>query len=208
MPREIDITQWKRKDLYYFFKEYEMPFFNMTAHLCVTPFWEYCKEAGLSIFLANLHCAIKAANKIEEFKYRLREEKVVCHDIIHGGSTVLFDDKTFGFCYFDYDPKLDFFCKNASQKLTKFKAKKVFAPEYTKDDLIHFSVIPWINFTSFQHARRWGNKDAIPKIVFGKIYEERGEKKMSVSVEVHHALVDGYQVGLFFEYLETLFLCK
>jgi chloramphenicol O-acetyltransferase type A len=60
-------------------------------------------------------------------------------------------------------------------------------------------VIPWVAFTSFAHARRHGTEDSVPKIVFGKRHERGGRHRMPVSVEVHHALVDGLHVGRFFE---------
>jgi chloramphenicol O-acetyltransferase type A len=56
-----------------------------------------------------------------------------------------------------------------------------------------------VPFTSFSHARRWGTEDAVPKIVFGKHREIGGRRHMPVSVEVHHALVDGLHVGRFYE---------
>jgi chloramphenicol O-acetyltransferase type A len=70
-------------------------------------------------------------------------------------------------------------------------------PQDQRDDLIHYSIIPWVSFTSFAHARRWGIDDATPKIVFGKHREVNGRRLMPVSVEVHHALVDGLHVGRF-----------
>jgi chloramphenicol O-acetyltransferase type A len=68
-----------------------------------------------------------------------------------------------------------------------------------RDDLIHYSVIPWIAFTSFTHAKKYNTRDSIPKIVFGKYCDDSGVAKMPVSVEVHHALMDGIHVGEFFE---------
>ena len=75
-------------------------------------------------------------------------------------------------------------------------------PQDDRDDLIHYSVIPWVAFTSFAHARRWGTDDAVPKIVFGKHREVGDRRLMPVSVEVHHALVDGLHVGRFYEALQ------
>ncbi|MEZ4772721.1 MAG: CatA-like O-acetyltransferase [Bacteroidia bacterium] len=65
-------------------------------------------------------------------------------------------------------------------------------------DLIHFSIIPWIAFTSFKHARRFRRADTIPKIVLGKVYNENGVMKIPVWLEVHHAIMDGIHVGKYF----------
>ena len=68
-----------------------------------------------------------------------------------------------------------------------------------EDDVIWYSVLPWTSFTSFAHARRCPSRESVPRIVFGKRYEEQGRLHMPVSVEVHHALADGLHVGRFFE---------
>ena len=68
-------------------------------------------------------------------------------------------------------------------------------------NIIHYSVIPWIEFSSFSHPRNFKNNDSIPKIVFGKYYEDNGSFYLPISIEVHHALMDGYHLG---EYLQKL----
>ncbi len=69
--------------------------------------------------------------------------------------------------------------------------------------MIHCSFIPWVNFTSFKHARK-NDMDAfgIPKFVFGKFTDENNKKMMPFSIEVHHALMDGFHVGKFIEKLQ------
>ena len=71
-------------------------------------------------------------------------------------------------------------------------------------NLIHFSAVPWIDFTSYSHARSFTFPDSCPKISFGKMMEENGKKTMQMSVHVHHGLVDGYDVGLFISAFEEL----
>jgi len=44
-----------------------------------------------------------------------------------------------------------------------------------------------------------GKGDSIPRIVFGRCVREGKCMKMPVSVEVHHALVDGLDVARFYE---------
>jgi chloramphenicol O-acetyltransferase type A len=70
-------------------------------------------------------------------------------------------------------------------------------PAISGENLIHYSAIPWLDFTSISHARSFSFPDSCPKISFGKMTEIDGQKSMSVSIHVHHALVDGYHVGLY-----------
>jgi chloramphenicol O-acetyltransferase type A len=143
------------------------------------------------------------ANEIEEFRYRIRGNGVVVHPVIDGGSTVLVPDGTFRFAYYDYSPQMDRFVAHVGEVLERVKSEAgPLDPQDDRDDLIHYSVIPWVAFTSFAHARRWGTDDAVPKIVFGKHREVGDRRLMPISVEVHHALVDGLHVGRFYEALQ------
>jgi chloramphenicol O-acetyltransferase type A len=70
-------------------------------------------------------------------------------------------------------------------------------------NIIHFSAIPWINFTSLTHSRSYTLTDSCPKVSWGKLMDENDKKTMSVAVMAHHGLVDGYHMGLFVEALQT-----
>ena len=64
------------------------------------------------------------------------------------------------------------------------------------------SVIPWISFTSFEHAMR-SPPDSVPRFVFGRHREVGSRRCMPVSIALHHALADGFHAGLFFELFQT-----
>jgi len=74
-----------------------------------------------------------------------------------------------------------------------------------RDDVIYHTTLPWISFTSFAHARTGGRGESIPRIVFGKITNSNERQVLPISVEVHHALMDGLHVGRFLEHVEKAF---
>jgi len=202
MYKQKKISNWNRRQHFQLFRTYDHPFFNMTANVDVRPLYDLTKRRGLSFFLASLFVATKAANQIENFRFRIRGEGVIEWEHVHLGSTVLLSDNTFGFCYFEYTEDLSLFCKEGEKQLQALQAKRELDPKSDADDLLHFSVIPWVSFTAFQHARRHDAKDSVPKIVFGKYFEQGDQLMMPVSVEVHHALADGYHVGQFFSLMQ------
>jgi chloramphenicol O-acetyltransferase type A len=55
------------------------------------------------------------------------------------------------------------------------------------------------------HALDTKVKDSVPKISVGKYFNESGTIKIPISIHVNHALVDGYDIGLFYERLEKEF---
>ena len=205
MSHFLDLDDWPRKSHFLFFKEYEFPFFNICFPLSVRELRRYTSSAGISFFLSYLYLSLKAANEIEAFRYRLKDEQVWVHDTLNAGSTVLNTDRTFSFCYFDYHEHFVDFLEESEERLAEFKAGRKSLATKRADDLIYYSVLPWLDFTSFSHARRSPNADSIPRFVFGKTEAGADDLRMPMSVEVHHALVDGYEVGLFKDRLQELF---
>lgn len=204
MAAYLDLEHWPRRPLYEFFRSFEQPFFNITATVEVTRLRDYCRAHGRSFFLASLYCCARVANGLEPFRYRLRDEGVWVHDQQDIGSTVMQADDLMTYAYFPYQADFNAFHREAEERVAAVKAGYRFDPADDRDDLIHHSILPWMHFTSFMHARRQRHNDAIPKIVFGQYREEHGQVRMPLSIEVHHALMDGVHVGRYFAEFEAL----
>jgi chloramphenicol O-acetyltransferase type A len=207
MSRYLDIETWSRRRHFEFFKDYHNPFFNICAHVDVTPLLGLTRAAqGISFSVAYHFFSIKAANEVEPFRYRLRGERVLVHERVHAGTTLLLADDNFTFVYFDYTEDFEVFHARARAAIRSAQAEGVDLDRRAdRDDLIYHSVIPWAAFTSISHARQGGRQESVPKISFGKYREDGGRMMMPVSVEVHHALMDGLHVGRYFERLESYF---
>ncbi|MBK8262924.1 MAG: chloramphenicol acetyltransferase [Nannocystis sp.] len=206
MTRRLDITSWSRREHYWFFREFERPHFNLCAPVDVSGLRARC-EAGLGppFSIACLHAALGAVNEVEPLRTRIRGDEVVIHEVVHCGSTSLRGDETFGFVYFEYDPDLETFAAGAQAALAAASSERGLSARDEDDALCHFSVIPWVAFTSVSNARRQGSgDDSVPKIIFGRFSRDSsGRWSMPVSLEVHHALVDGLHVGQFFAAMQA-----
>ncbi len=198
----VDIENWNRKTIYEYFKDFPDPFFNLTANLDVTRLYRFCKEKNLSFSLANLFYALETVNEIREFRMRLKDDRLVEFEKIHATMTIAQPDETFSFCYFEMQENVFDFNEAGKAAVEKYTKLKTFNVERDRVDLIYSSVIPWVSFTSFKHASRLNNKFTIPRMVWGKMFEDAGRKKMPHSVEVNHALADGFHVGKYFVALQ------
>ena len=198
MYSELDIENWPRKTTYEFFKDYQDPFFNFTANLDVSSVYRFCKQNSLSFSLTALYYSLVAANEIREFRIRLFEGRLVEFDRIHATQTILNDDESFSFAYFEMKDDVFEFNRSGKAALEKYKALKSFDVESDRADLIYYSVIPWVSFTSFKHASRLDKSQTIPRIVFGKLFDVGDYKLMPLSVEANHTIMDGFHVGKFF----------
>lgn len=200
----LDVEAWARRDAFRFFLAYEQPFFNLCAEVEVGPTLAWCREHGQSFSLASWFVCMGAINAVEPMRYRLRGERVWVHDRLSVATTVLNPDETFRFCYFPYEDRFDAFVEAARAVMAAPAGQMDGRPE--DDGLVHGSTVPWLRFTSVMHARRLGAAaDSTPKVVFGRYAEREGGASMPVSLEVHHALMDGLHASRVFEALEARF---
>ncbi len=202
--KKIELESWKRRDTYLFYKSFSNPCWQISTNINVTHFYKDCKKNKKSLFLHSLFGVTKAANNIVNFRYRFYNGSPVEWDYVFPGSTILYDNDTFGFCYFDYYNREQIFVDEAEKKLKKQMLKRDFIPDVKCNNIIFFSIVPWISFTSIQHAKDNKGDDSIPKVVIGKVHKEGDNYLMPVSIEAHHAFVDGYHAGLLFESLEKV----
>ena len=206
MPEYLDTEAWSRRHLFRLFKDYDDPFVNICADVDVTPLLAFVRERGLSLFVTYHFLSTKTANELEPFRYRLRGERVLVHERVDAGAIVLLADDSFTFVYFDFERDFRDFHDRARAAVEEARREPPpLDARADRDDLIYHSVIPWVSFTSISHARDSRRQSGIPKVTFGKYREVGGRVLMPVSVEAHHALMDGLHVGRFFERLEGHF---
>ncbi len=204
MKQVLNVAGWARRDQFNFFKQFEEPFFGVCLNIECGIAYQRAKENGHSFFLYYLYQSLAAANKTEPFRYRISGDDVFIYDRIHASPTINRPDGTFGFAYMDFKDSFEEFIKEAQVEIDKVQSSKGLIPAVSGENVIHFSSIPWLNFTSLSHARKFSFNDSIPKISFGKMTEVNGRKTMPVAIHAHHGLMDGYHVGQFVDRFQEL----
>lgn len=200
----IDIENWERKDHYYFFKEFDYPHFNVCVNLDITKFYRFIKENNEPFFLSFLFLAVKAANGVKEFRFRIRDDAVVEHEMVSPSFTVMASKGVFSFCPVLFSDNFNDFFIRASKQIEKTKNHAVIGDEPGRDDLLFITSIPWVSFTSIAHPINMNPVDSVPRIAWGKYFEENDKIKLPFSIQVHHALVDGVHIGEYFEIIEEM----
>ncbi|MDX2068699.1 MAG: CatA-like O-acetyltransferase [Haliscomenobacter sp.] len=205
MYKEFDIDNWNRKNVFDFFRTYDDPFFGISSSIDITNLYKFCKTNGHSLNLAILYFSTHTANTMLNFRLRLLNGKVVLFDHIHCGTTVLHADETFSFCFIDFKPSFSEFELLGKELIKKQLKEKKLEPKSELLNVIHYSTIPWTSFSSIKHAKKMGTADSIPKITFGKYFSDGEKINLPISIEVNHALMDGFHVGAFLKnFQETI----
>jgi chloramphenicol O-acetyltransferase type A len=206
MKKLLDLDNWNRKEHFLFFKQMQEPFFGATVEIDCTKAYEKSKNQGTSFFIYYLHKTLTAVNACENFRYRISNTHIYIHDRIDGSATISRADGTFGFSLIEYHPDYTIFKQTALTEIERIQTTTgLFTREFNEDNVIHFSAIPWLNFTSLSHARNMTFPDSSPKISFGKMMvSENGKRTMPMSIHVHHGLMDAIHVAQMADYFQEI----
>lgn len=201
----LDLHNWNRKEHFHFFKKMDLPFFGLTATLECTHAFERSKADKTSFFVHYLHACLVAVNQVENMKYRMEGDKVRVENKINVAPTIGREDFTFGFSFMEFDPDFSVFHSRAVTEINRVRSMQglCIGEGAEREDVIHFSSLPWINFSHLSHATMSGTAAGVPKISVGKLTFENGRAYFPVSVHLHHALADGIHAGLFFSHFEA-----
>jgi chloramphenicol O-acetyltransferase type A len=199
--REIDQKHWHRKVHYDLYSGFEFPHVNICVQLDITEFWTYRARLDSSPTVSLVYVITKSANRIPEFKQRIRGKQVVEHEVVHPLITVMGEDDLFGVISLTYDPSFENFVGKASKKMTKAKEAASMDEfphdqdgDFPRDDLLSITILPWLEFTGFSITRK-PSEDTIPLLAIGKVHQDGILWKLPFFVNIHHALADGIHVA-------------
>lgn len=202
--RYIDIENWNRKDHFNYFRQFDYPHFNVCADIDITRTYKHIKKNGLPVFISLLYIASKAANRVREFRFRIRGDSVVEHETVSPSFTVMTENEVFNYCTAPFTEDFCSFRKNASELIEKAKRSEGLDDDPARDDLLYITSLPWVSFTSITHPINMHPVDSIPRISWGRFFEDEDLVKLPLSVQAHHALVDGMHVGNYFGLLQEM----
>jgi chloramphenicol O-acetyltransferase type A len=177
----------------------------MCANVDLTEFHPFVKQMGFSITVVIAYLITRTANSIPEFRYRIRPEAVVEHEVVHPSTTILTRDDLFTFCWFDYHESFRLFYVNAVERVASAKLHPTLENIPGRDDFLYMTAIPWVSFTSFIHPMHLQPPDSVPRFAWGKFFQENDRLLMPLGVQAHHALMDGFHMGKFFTIIQDYF---
>lgn len=204
--KKIDLNSWDRKEQFLFFYNADYPQFNICMNLDISNFLSFVKTQQLSFYFSMIFATTKVANEIQNFRYRINSEgEVVLYHSVNPSFTYLPPEGTSNlFKMIAVNMEADIFefnkqAKAISESQTVFIDKELFT---TDNNWLYLSCVPWIAFTHISHTITLNRNDSVPRITWGKYYREGDRILLPFSVQVHHALADGYHVGQYVELLQ------
>lgn len=202
--RKITFENAHRRKHFDFFKAMNHPHFNICANVNITNFIKLVNNNKLRFTYSVVYAIAKAAMEVKEFRWRIIDgELYECENVTPSFTTYTEVADVFSFCDVPFTADYDIFIRRAEVKAAAMNKNPSFE-DADHHDYLFLSSIPWVSFTMFQHAMPFHPTDSVPRITWGKYFEEGDKIKMPVSVQAHHAVVDGRHVGQYFQTLERI----
>lgn len=199
----IDLDSWPRAQAFRWFRGFERPHYAVTVRLDATRLMEARKPAGTSLFRAGLHAIGCGLHSVPELCMRFRGETVVRHDRVMLSTPVPRPGGSFNFAYVPFAPDFDRFDAGAQRALEEARHRETLTGRLEgQDGVAYMSCLPWLDFTALDNAMPHAD-GCIPRVCWGKIVPEGAGWRMAMSLQVHHALVDGAHLGQFFAAAQT-----
>ncbi len=201
MSKYIDLSNPHRKKHFDFFKNMDCPHFNICANVEINGFLDFIKANNYPFTPTMVYFIARVANEIPEFRWRIRDNQILEHKFVNPSFTVNTEEAdVFSFCTVDYFENFPTFLKNTLKVMDEMLTNPSMEDEAHRDDYLFLSAIPWVSFTSFSHAMHYTpTTDSVPRMTWGKYFEQGDKILMPLSVQAHHAVVDGRHTGKYFQ---------
>lgn len=201
--QKINIENWKRKEHFNAYRNAVKCGFSLTFKLDISHIIPFIKEHSYKFYPVMIYLLSKAVNKHPEFRMAMKDGELIVWDCVDPVYTVLHTEtETFSALSIPYTENLENFIKEYDGKGGKYKNSLAFFPEKAPENHFNISAIPWVNFDSFNLNIADFTDYFAPTFTMGKYQKEGNSIFMPLSIQVHHAVCDGFHVAKLIETLQ------
>ena len=195
--RLIDLENWERREYYEHFIKNVVCSYSVTVNIDIT------NLKGHSLYPAMIWLLTKTVNDMPEFRTCLTEEGPGIYDSMHPMYTVFNKEKkNFSGIWSYFSEDYSEFLENYQADVQKYSTSTRYAPKKgTPANSFNISMVPWLEFTAMNFNVYDEGKFLLPIFTMGKFFERDGKRYLPLAIQVHHAVCDGYHIGLFVEKL-------
>ena len=199
----INKDGWERNQYYnhYFFN---VPCtYSMTVKLDITNI----KNKNIKLYPAMLYFITTIVNLYEEFRTAIHKNGEVGIYSEMSPSYTIFNKKTkiFSNIWTLYNPDLEKFCDSYEKDVSQYFMKDIIEAKTNKpENTFPISMIPWTTFDGFNLNIKNGYECLLPIFTMGKYYKHNEKFFMPLSIQVHHAVCDGFHLCRFINDLQEL----
>ncbi len=202
---KVKLEEWDRGSLFRSYIDHMRIVMSLTVDVDVTNLLAYSKRRGLKFYPCMIWVVSKVVNAHDEFKYGWDD------------SGELIRWERISPSYTDFHKEDQNFTKLVtafSEDLFQFHAQFMADQETYKEqrglvahqppNFFDVSCLPWVTYRHFDVHVFDEGKFLAPVVTWGKYQWEQGRCKMPLTMNIHHAVADGFHLSRFFLEVQEL----
>ncbi|MBR5293152.1 MAG: type A chloramphenicol O-acetyltransferase [Oscillospiraceae bacterium] len=196
--RLIDLESWPRREFYEHFIKEVVCTYSAVVNIDITGL------KGQKLYPAMIWLLTKTVNDMPEFRTVLTPDGPGIYDDMHPMYTVFNrENKNFSGIWSYFSEDYAEFLKSYETDAAVYSKSTCYAPKPgTPANSFNISMVPWLEFTGFNINVFDDGKFLLPIFTMGKFFDRDGRRFLPLSIQVHHAVCDGYHLGAFAEKLQ------
>ena len=202
---KVDIDEWSRGTLFRFYIEKMRIVMSLTVDINVAPLITYTKKNGLKFYPAMIWVVSKVINSHDEFKYSWDTDgNLIRWDSISPSYTVFNrDDECFSKFVTEYTDDIFEFYQRTVDDQRKYQEERAIIGNQPQN-FFDVSCLPWVKYKHFDVHVFDEGKFLAPVVTWGKYEVQNGNALMPLTMNIHHAVADGFHLSRFFNEAQEL----
>lgn len=202
---KIDLGKWNRGKLFQSYIDDMRIVMSLTVDIDVTNLIEFSKSHDLKFYPAMIWVVSKVVNEHDEFKYSWDNKgNLIKWDYISPSYAEFHkEDENFTKMVTDFSDSIFEFYERFMLDREKHKMERAFVANQPLN-FFDVSCLPWVKYNHFDVHVFDEGKFLAPVITWGKYELERERYIMPVTMNIHHAVADGFHLSRFFNEVQEL----
>ncbi|MBQ5328905.1 MAG: chloramphenicol acetyltransferase [Oscillospiraceae bacterium] len=201
----VDIENWSRGKLFSHYMDYMRIVLSLTVEIDVTPLKKYSGKTGLGFYPLMIWAVSKVINSHDEFKFGWNEKgELIKWDFVSPSYTVFHkEDENFTKMLTEYSDDIFEFCKRVDKDRKEHENERAIVKNHPAN-FFDVSCLPWVKYKHFDMHVFDEGKFLAPVVTWGKYEEENGKLMMPLSMNINHAVADGFHLSRFFNEVQEI----
>ncbi|WP_125152934.1 type A chloramphenicol O-acetyltransferase [Clostridium rectalis] len=205
----INKESWDRLPYFNYYMNDIKCTFSITANIEITNLLMEIETNELKLYPILLYITSNIINKHKELRTSFDENGNLGYwESINPSFTIFHEDnKTFSNIWVEYLDDLRMFYTNCILEIKKYSnVKRLFAKKNQPQNIVPISCVPWFSFTgvNFNVCSYEKFPYLLPVITYGKYFKRNEEIFIPISLQIHHAVCDGYHATRFLNELQKM----
>lgn len=194
----IDLETWPRREYYLHFTNDVRCTYSLTTRLDITPLQER------RLYPALLWLLTKTVNGLEPFRTAYTPEAGLgIYDHMHPSYTVFHKaSETFSCIWTPWQASYPAFLQAYEADLAQYGQAACLSPKPGRPgNTFDVSTLPWTDFSGFNINVYDPGMYMLPIFTLGRKSCQDGKVTISLAIQIHHAVCDGYHIAQFLDRL-------